>query len=191
MGYRELHRLLLGALVAGHLIFSGCAEFEDIFNGSVSSEQAPRTNHPLKSHSPYSSKKEKHESPAAETGTVERFIWPVNGRVTSPFGARHGRPHDGIDIASPKGTPVKAASNGEVIYTGRISGYGNLVIIKHAGNYFTAYAHLSQTHVAKGERVRQGRIIGNVGRTGHTTGAHLHFEIRYKAIPKNPMDFLP
>lgn len=167
-------------------IFSSCADFEDIFTpGSQASTRVARP--------PHHSLKKEARAPAEPLAPVvmERFIWPVKGRVTSPFGTRHGRPHDGIDISSPRGTPIQAAADGTVLYVGRLSGYGNLLILKHPGNFFTAYAHLSQTHVRKGDRVRQGKIIGNVGRTGRATGAHLHFEVRLRAVPQNPLDFLP
>lgn len=120
-----------------------------------------------------------------------RFIWPVDGTVTSRFGVRHGRQHDGIDISAPRGSPVKASARGKVVYAGRFSGYGNLVIIKHADNFFTAYAHLSKSNVSKGAHVEQGKVIGLVGATGHATGPHCHFEIRQKTEARNPLFFLP
>jgi len=122
---------------------------------------------------------------------TSRFIWPVNGIVTSPFGVRHGRQHDGIDIAAPRGSVVKAAAKGKVVYAGRLAGYGNLIIVKHLDNFFTAYAHLSKYEVSKGERVDQGKVIGLVGMTGKSTGPHCHFEIRQKTEARNPLFFLP
>lgn len=120
-----------------------------------------------------------------------RFIWPVDGVVTSGFGDRHGRLHDGIDISAPLGSPVHAANSGKIIYVGRMSGYGNLVIIKHSENYFTAYAHMQSYKVKKGETVKQGAMIGEVGRTGRAKSPHLHFEVRHKTASKNPLELLP
>lgn len=122
---------------------------------------------------------------------TSRFIWPVNGSVTSPFGVRHRRQHDGIDISAPRGSPVKAAAKGKVVYVGRLAGYGNLIIVKHIDNFFTAYAHLSKYAASKGERVDQGKVIGLVGTTGRSTGPHCHFEIRQKTEARNPLFFLP
>lgn len=121
-----------------------------------------------------------------------QFAWPVwSGRVSSPFGMRHGAMHDGIDIAAPAGTPVHAAGSGLVIYVGRMHGYGNTVIIRHPGNYVTVYAHDEANFVHEGEHVTRGEEIGEVGTTGHTTGPNLHFEVRYDNIAHNPLSFLP
>ncbi len=121
-----------------------------------------------------------------------RFIWPVKGVITSRFGRRHGRWHDGVDIAAPRGTPVHAAADGVVIYADRrLTGYGNLVIIRHAHELFTAYAHNERMLVKQGERVRRGQVIATVGATGRATGPHLHFEIRIGARPVDPLAYLP
>ena len=119
------------------------------------------------------------------------FIWPLKAEVSSGFGNRSGRQHDGIDIRSPEGTPFQAAAAGEVVYASSFQGYGNLILIKHPNNYFTAYAHCSKINVKEGQQVKQGQKIGEVGKTGHATGYHLHFEIRYESTPMNPLDFLP
>lgn len=121
-----------------------------------------------------------------------KFIWPVKGGiVTSRFGNRRGRHHDGIDISAKRGTPVLAAKDGKVVYAGRLSGYGNLIILKHKKNLFTAYAHSDSNKVSKGDRVKQGNIIATVGRTGRASGPHLHFEVRNKTNARNPLFFLP
>jgi lipoprotein YgeR len=121
-----------------------------------------------------------------------QFAWPVwSGRLSSPFGMRHGAMHDGIDIAAPIGTPVHAAGSGVVIYVGRMNGYGNTVIIRHSGNYVTVYAHDEANFVHEGEHVARGQEIGEIGTSGHTTGANLHFEVRYDNIAHNPLSFLP
>lgn len=120
------------------------------------------------------------------------FIWPVTGGVvTSPFGYRRGRPHDGIDISARSGTPIHAAADGKVIFAKRFAGYGNLVVIKHRKNYFTAYAHAENITISMGSKVKQGQQIATVGSTGHSTGPHLHFEIRRKTDPTDPLGLLP
>jgi murein DD-endopeptidase MepM/ murein hydrolase activator NlpD len=121
-----------------------------------------------------------------------QFAWPVwAGRVSSPFGMRHGEMHDGIDIAAPIGTPVHAAGSGVVIYVGRMRGYGKIVIIRHSDNYATVYAHDEFNFVHEGEHVTRGEEIGEIGTSGHTTGPNLHFEVRYDNIARNPLSFLP
>lgn len=119
------------------------------------------------------------------------FSWPVKGRVSSVFGPRRRKMHEGLDIAAPKGTPVRAARSGHVIYaTNRISGYGKMVIIRHVDSYSTVYAHLSKIKVKKGQFVSRGEVLGLVGRTGHATGNHLHFEVRAQRVPVDPLLYL-
>jgi murein DD-endopeptidase MepM/ murein hydrolase activator NlpD len=117
------------------------------------------------------------------------FIWPVQGVVTSGFGYRWGRMHEGIDIAAPSGTPIRAAASGTIIYTGYLGGYGNLTIIDHGNGLATAYAHQSGFAVGGGS-VSQGAVIGYVGSTGNSTGPHLHFEVRVNGNPVDPMGYL-
>ena len=117
------------------------------------------------------------------------FIWPVSGVVTSGFGWRWGRMHEGIDIAAPSGTPIRAAAAGRIIYTGSMSGYGNITIIDHGNGLATAYAHQSAFAVGGGS-VSQGTVIGYVGTTGNSTGPHLHFEVRVNGTPVDPMGYL-
>lgn len=120
------------------------------------------------------------------------FIWPVVGDITSGFGPRGGRNHDGIDIAAPEGTPVRAVGDGRVIYSGNeLKGYGNLIIIKHEGKIFSVYAHNQVNLVEEGDFVKRGQIIARVGKTGRITGSHLHFEIREGKVPVNPLLYLP
>ncbi len=118
------------------------------------------------------------------------LIWPVSGPVTSPFGWRWGRMHDGIDIGVPSGTPIHAAASGTVLYCGWESGYGNLTVLDHGGNLATAYGHQSSIAVSCGQHVGQGDVIGYVGSTGHSTGPHLHFEVRVNGSPVDPMGYL-
>jgi murein DD-endopeptidase MepM/ murein hydrolase activator NlpD len=126
----------------------------------------------------------------ASTPSSAGLIWPVNGPVTSPFGWRWGRMHEGIDIGVGMGTPIKAAASGTVIYCGWESGYGNLTVIDHGGNLATAYGHQSSIAVACGQQVAQGEVIGYVGCTGHCTGPHLHFEVRINGAPADPLGYL-
>lgn len=120
-----------------------------------------------------------------------RFHWPVDGKILSGFGIRNGRRHDGIDIQAQSGTPVKAADEGLVVFSNRMSGYGNLVLIRHRDNYFTGYAHNKANLARKGEKVKRGDLIAKVGQTGRATGPHLHFEVREGAKARNPLFFLP
>jgi len=119
------------------------------------------------------------------------FSWPVEGVLTSRFGRRGARPHDGIDIGAPKGTPVRAAAPGEVIFSGTHGGYGKLVLVRHATGLVTVYAHQSDLVVRKGQRVAAGQLLGHVGTTGRASGPHLHFEVRRGVSPQNPLRFLP
>ena len=118
------------------------------------------------------------------------LIWPVNGPVTSPFGWRWGRMHEGVDIGVGYGTPIHAAASGTVIYCGWESGYGNLVVLDNGGNLATAYGHQSSIAVACGQHVNQGDVIGYVGCTGHCFGPHLHFEVRINGAPVDPLGYL-
>lgn len=125
------------------------------------------------------------------------FIRPVNGAITSYFGMRNNpflpgvrSMHKGIDIAADLGTPIRAARDGIVIFSGRMEGYGNCVFIRHQDQYITVYAHNKVNHVKVGDIVYQGQIIGEVGRTGYATGPHLHFEIRKLDKALNPLHVL-
>jgi murein DD-endopeptidase MepM/ murein hydrolase activator NlpD len=120
------------------------------------------------------------------------FMWPVaHGVVSSGFGIRHGTMHDGVDIDGPVGTPVRAAASGVVIFTGWLHGYGRVVIVRHNPYYVTIYGHDHVNYVHKGEHVRRGQIIGELGRSGRVTGPNLHFEIRRDNIARNPLAYLP
>jgi peptidoglycan DL-endopeptidase CwlO len=118
------------------------------------------------------------------------FIWPVNGAFTSPFGMRWGRLHAGIDIAAPEGTPIRAAASGSVVLLGWTGGYGNYTCVAHGGSLSTCYAHQSRYGTSMGANVSQGQVIGYVGNTGNSTGAHLHFEVRINGTPVDPMGYL-
>jgi murein DD-endopeptidase MepM/ murein hydrolase activator NlpD len=121
---------------------------------------------------------------------------PIRGRVSSEFGMRRDpftqqqRFHKGMDLAAPMGTEVRAALEGEVAFAGFKPGYGNTVIIRHAGGVETTYAHLGGTDVRKGDVIASGQILGSVGNTGHSTGSHLHFEVTRRGDPVDPREAL-
>lgn len=118
------------------------------------------------------------------------YVWPANGVVSSPFGPRWGRMHEGLDIAAPTGRPVRAARAG-VVTVARASGaYGNLIVVEHAPGEETRYAHLSAFAVAPGMPVAIGQVIGRIGNTGRSTGPHLHFEIRVGGQALDPLLYL-
>lgn len=121
------------------------------------------------------------------------FVWPTEGNVISSFGPKpNGLVNDGINIAAADGQPIWAAADGEVAYAGNeLKGYGNMMIIRHAGGYMTAYAHASDMLVQKGMKVKQGDLIGYVGKTGDVSVAQLHFGIRQGKSPINPETLLP
>ena len=121
-----------------------------------------------------------------------QFLWPVQqGVVSSGFGIRNGAMHSGVDIAAPVGTPVLAADSGVVIFSGTLHGYGNTVIIRHDDGYATVYGHNERNLVSEGARIARGQEIGEIGRTGRTTGANLHFEVRRDNVAQNPLAYLP
>lgn len=120
-----------------------------------------------------------------------RFDWPISGKVGSLFGIRNGRRHDGIDISTSAGTPIHASASGSVVFSGEMRGYGNLILLRHPDDFFTAYAHNSKNKVQKGKAVKKGQVIALVGKTGRATAPHLHFEIRHGQTARNPLFFLP
>ena len=118
------------------------------------------------------------------------MLWPLNGRITSMYGWRRGRHHDGIDIAAPMGKPIVAAANGTVIFSGWRSGYGRMVVVQHNRWLKTVYGHTSRNYVRRGQNIKQGDIIALVGNTGRSTGPHLHFEVRTGQGAQDPMRYL-
>jgi murein DD-endopeptidase MepM/ murein hydrolase activator NlpD len=123
-------------------------------------------------------------------GGASGFIWPVNGPVVSGFGMRWGRMHEGIDIAVPSGTPIRAAKAGSVALAAPTGGYGNYTCIDHGGGLSTCYAHQSSIGVSSGQSVGQGEVIGSVGCTGSCFGDHLHFEVRVNGGAVDPLGYL-
>ena len=128
----------------------------------------------------------------APTGAASAagFVWPVHGVITSGFGWRWGRMHEGVDLAVSTGTPVVAAKAGVVIVAGWMGGYGNLVVVDHGGGVATAYGHNTSVTVGVGQQVEQGQLIAYSGSTGHSTGPHVHFEVRINGGAVDPMGYL-
>ncbi len=135
------------------------------------------------------------ETPYGEAGPngAPGFRWPVRGRIISNFGARvNGSPNDGIDLAVPEGTQVRAADDGVVAYAGNeLKGYGNLVLVRHSNGFVTAYANGSELLVKRNDQVHKGQVILKSGQTGNAATPQLHFEIRKNSAPVDPMQFLP
>ena len=126
------------------------------------------------------------------TGALPTFRWPVRGKVITSYGAKtNGKANDGINLAVPEGTPVKAAEDGVVAYAGNeLKGYGNLVLIRHANGYVTAYAHASELLVKRGDTIKRGQVIAKSGQSGEVASPQLHFEIRKGSTPVDPLQFL-
>jgi murein DD-endopeptidase MepM/ murein hydrolase activator NlpD len=116
--------------------------------------------------------------------------WPLKGVLYARFGKRGGESHDGIDLAAPAGTLVRTAGAGQVLFAGEQPGYGLLVIVEHAPGWVTLYAHNRELRVHEGERVSEGQVVATVGESGHTTGPHLHFELRHNGLPIDPLLYL-
>jgi murein DD-endopeptidase MepM/ murein hydrolase activator NlpD len=129
-------------------------------------------------------------SGSATTSSASGFAWPVHGILTSSFGWRWGRMHEGIDIAVGSGTPVVASASGTVIVAGWMGGYGNLVVVDHGNGIATAYGHNTSVAVGVGQSVGQGQVIAYSGNTGNSTGPHVHFEVRVNGGAVDPLGYL-
>src|SRR5262249_1718318 len=129
---------------------------------------------------------------AEATGAMPSFRWPVRGRVIAGFGSKpNGTQNDGINLAVPEGTPIKAADDGVVAYAGNeLKGYGNLVLIRHSNGFVSAYAHASELMVKRGDSIKRGQVIADAGQTGNVTSPQLHFEIRKGSTPVDPTQYL-
>lgn len=126
-----------------------------------------------------------------DEAVYRNFQWPLTGKVSSGFGGRAGRRHNGIDILAPEGTPVRAAEAGVVVYAGDgLRGFGNAAVLDHGGGAETLYGHLKEIHVKSGDAVEAGTVIGAVGRTGNATTSHLHFEMRMGGRSVDPAIYL-
>jgi murein DD-endopeptidase MepM/ murein hydrolase activator NlpD len=125
-------------------------------------------------------------------GAMPSFRWPVKGRVIAGFGSKpNGTQNDGINLAVPEGTPIKAADDGVVAYAGNeLKGYGNLVLIRHSNGFVSAYAHASELMVKRGDTIKRGQVIAHAGQTGNVTSPQLHFEIRKGSTPVDPAQYL-
>jgi murein DD-endopeptidase MepM/ murein hydrolase activator NlpD len=135
------------------------------------------------------------ETPAKTTdatGALPTFRWPVRGKVITSYGAKtNGKANDGINLAVPEGTPIKAAEDGVVAYSGNeLKGYGNLVLVRHSNGYVTAYAHASELLVRRGDTIKRGQVIAKSGQSGEVASPQLHFEIRKGSNPVDPLQFL-
>jgi murein DD-endopeptidase MepM/ murein hydrolase activator NlpD len=139
-----------------------------------------------------SSEPQSEEAPAGTAG-MPAFRWPLRGRVVTNFGAKTaGGSNDGIDLAVPEGTAVRAADDGVVAYAGNeLKGYGNLVLVRHANGFVTAYANASEISVKRNDQVHRGQVIAKSGQTGTAATPQLHFEIRKNSAPVDPMQYLP
>ena len=126
------------------------------------------------------------------TANVGLLRWPVErGKLSSRFGPRGKRPHEGIDIAAPEGSAIFAALAGKVIYAGsKLRGYGNIIILRHKNDLVTVYAHNKRNLVREGMRVERGQIIAEVGQSGKATAPHVHFEVRKGETPLDPLRFV-
>lgn len=180
--------------------------------GGCATQDASKPSSPkevLKTSGPSGAEQDEHESAIPKDGKLPEianasgsvpagyFDWPVyEARMTRGYfhkaKKRRGRPHWGIDLASHKGTPILASHDGLVIYVDReFRGFGRLIMIEGRNGFATLYAHLSRSRVRIGERVKQGQKIGDMGNTGRSTGVHLHFEIRRRSGPIDPLQYLP
>ena len=126
------------------------------------------------------------------TGALPTFRWPVRGKVITSYGAKpNGKANDGINLSVPEGTPVRAAEDGVVDYSGNEQkSYGNLILIRHSNGYVTAYAHASEVLVRRGDAIKRGQIIAKSGQSGDVGSPQLHFEIRKGSLPVDPLQFL-
>src|SRR5690606_35323316 len=123
-------------------------------------------------------------------GFAGDFLWPVaGGKISSGYGIRHGRPHEGLDIKQSAGSEIRAAAAGKVVFSGWMHGYGRTLVISHGSSYSTVYAHNDSHLVERGQIVRKGQPIAKLGSSGRTSGPHLHFEVRQDGKPINPLRF--
>ncbi|MDD2553646.1 MAG: M23 family metallopeptidase [Desulfotomaculaceae bacterium] len=139
---------------------------------------------------PYSTRGAELLNVSSQLADLPSFSWPLSGVVSSPFGMRNGRPHEGIDIAVEEGTPVRVSAGGQIIFAGPRGTYGLAVIVDHGGGVRTLYAHCSRLLVTEGKNVDAGDIIALSGNTGRSTGPHLHLEVLKNGVPLDPLPCL-
>jgi len=132
------------------------------------------------------------DSASSASAANPRFLWPVDSaRMTRGYMPNKRRPHLGLDLAAPRGTPIYASHGGYVLYTGRdFRGFGKMIIVESGNGWATLYAHMDQIYVAQGQRVTPSDVLGGMGATGRATGVHLHFEIRRDRGPVDPLPLL-
>lgn len=168
------------------LALQGCSSFKEVFNGKDSTYRHAKGKTPAQKQGV--AKQHYREAPKYAKNYLK---WPLTAPISSLYGKRWGRFHDGIDIDGEAGDKIRAAAPGQVVYSGRLGSYGKLIVVKHPNGLFTAYAHNKKNLVKKGKKVKQGQVIAVVGNSGRATGSHLHFEVRDKKGTYNPLDLLP
>ena len=134
---------------------------------------------------------ERQQASREQAPREQAFIWPLKGKISSGFGRRGARFHNGVDIPAPKGTAIVAARSGRIVFTGSIRGFGRTIRVDHGNGVETLYAHCTALLVKKGEWVRQGQKIATVGRTGRATCNHLHFSVFVGGKARDPKGYLP
>ena len=174
-----------------YILYIGQQIYLEGYAPNISSHKKSASVKQTTSGKPAKTTKSTVKHPVAKYASIN-LIWPASGNVTSRFGPRNSRMHDGIDIGADTGAEIKAAAAGKVVYAdSRLSGYGNLIIIRHNTEMFTAYAHNKKNLVKRGDMVKTGDLIGYVGSTGRASGPHLHFEVRRGETAVDPLAYLP
>jgi murein DD-endopeptidase MepM/ murein hydrolase activator NlpD len=160
-------------------------------DGAAHPTPRPAPDYVTKNATPYAPVTSQPLAPVAPAG-APAFAWPVSGRVISDFGSTaNGGQNDGINIATAMDAPIHASASGTVTYAGdELKNYGNLVLVKHADGFTTAYAHADRLVVSRGDFVARGQVIGYSGQTGDVSTPQLHFEIRSNTTPVNPRTYL-
>jgi murein DD-endopeptidase MepM/ murein hydrolase activator NlpD len=183
-------------VIPGARISSGKPEVDQAAAASKpTNSKAIASNVPTQSASMVTPSAETPSTDTAAKAAVEAtpgFRWPVRGRIIAGFGPKpNGQQNDGIDVAVPENTPIKAAEDGVVAYAGsELKGYGNLVLVRHPNGYVTAYAHAKELLVKRGDQIKRGDVIAKSGQSGNVDGPQLHFEVRKGSAPVDPMQFL-
>jgi murein DD-endopeptidase MepM/ murein hydrolase activator NlpD len=184
MTSRVNHHAIRFLILLQGMYLGSCMTFHTKMSREIGSNQAQKTSE---------SESLRNSENTAKSKNSIVFDWPVDqARMTRGFLPNKKRPHLGIDLAAPKGTPILASQSGVVIYAGReFRGYGKMVLVESGDGWATLYAHFDKILVAEGQKVLQGEVIGAMGRTGRATGVHLHFEIRREIGPIDPLPLLP
>lgn len=160
-------------------------------NRAAAPAPAPTSARVLRSPTPPPAAPQQLAKPHKASG-ADYFIWPVKGKILSDYGPKEGGLHnDGINIGAPGGTPVKAAADGTVVYVGNeLASFGNLVLVRHGNGWVSAYGHLQNASVSRGDRVTRGQVLGTVGKSGNVAAPQLHFELRQGRNALNPRQHL-